>query len=52
MILDEGKEFCTLYTDLSNPTSNSIYRNIGYVAVADVEDIEFDYIQETRPLLD
>ena len=26
---------CILYTDLHNPTSNSIYRNIGYLAVAE-----------------
>jgi predicted GNAT family acetyltransferase len=25
-----------LYTDLANPTSNSIYRRIGYRAVAEV----------------
>jgi len=28
--LASGKRFCTLYTDLSNPTSNSIYQRIGY----------------------
>jgi ribosomal protein S18 acetylase RimI-like enzyme len=27
---------CMLYTDLGNPTSNSIYRRIGYKAVAEV----------------
>jgi uncharacterized protein len=27
---------CALYTDLANPTSNSIYRRIGYRAVAEV----------------
>jgi hypothetical protein len=27
---------CILYTDLGNPTSNSIYRRIGYRAVAEV----------------
>lgn len=27
--------FCCLYTDLSNPTSNSIYVKIGYVPVGD-----------------
>jgi predicted GNAT family acetyltransferase len=27
---------CALYTDLGNPTSNSIYRRIGYRAVAEV----------------
>jgi predicted GNAT family acetyltransferase len=42
-ILDDGKRFCCLYTDLANPTSNSIYRKIGYVPVADVVDIHFDY---------
>lgn len=42
-ILDDGKRFCCLYTDLANPTSNSIYRKIGYVPVADVIDIHFDY---------
>ena len=28
--LTSGKKFCTLYTDLSNPTSNKIYHRIGY----------------------
>lgn len=41
-ILDEGKSFCTLFTDLGNPTSNSIYRKLGYVGVADFLDITFD----------
>lgn len=34
-ILDEGKEFCTLFTDLANPTSNSIYQKIGYRPICD-----------------
>ncbi|KHE71866.1 GNAT family N-acetyltransferase [Halobacillus sp. BBL2006] len=29
-LLDEGCKFCALYTDLDNPTSNSIYKKIGY----------------------
>ncbi|HEX8521958.1 MAG TPA: GNAT family N-acetyltransferase [Tepidisphaeraceae bacterium] len=29
-MLDTGKKFCTLYTDLANPTSNKIYQRIGY----------------------
>jgi GNAT superfamily N-acetyltransferase len=45
-ILDGGKQFCTLYTDLSNSTSNSIYRKIGYTAVADVVDIHFEGARE------
>jgi len=44
--LESGKEFCTLFTDLSNPTSNSIYRRIGYKAVADLMDIHFGYHQD------
>jgi len=34
-LLDEGNEFCCLYTDLSNPISNSIYQKIGYRPVSD-----------------
>lgn len=35
LILDEGKAFCSLYTDLANPTSNSIYQKIGYQPITD-----------------
>lgn len=34
-ILDEGKQFCTLFTDLANPTSNHIYQQLGYRPVCD-----------------
>ena len=34
-LLDLGYDYCTLYTDLSNPISNSIYQKIGYQAIAD-----------------
>ncbi|MDQ0483170.1 GNAT family N-acetyltransferase [Guptibacillus hwajinpoensis] len=34
-ILNRGYSFCSLYTDLSNPTSNSIYMRIGYKPVGD-----------------
>jgi RimJ/RimL family protein N-acetyltransferase len=33
---------CILYTDLANPTSNSIYRRIGYRAVAEAIRYRFD----------
>ncbi|MGP4068550.1 GNAT family N-acetyltransferase [Halobacillus sp. B29] len=29
-LLDQGYEFCSLYTDLDNHSSNSIYKKIGY----------------------
>ncbi len=38
--LDGGLDFCVLYTDLSNPTSNSIYQRIGYRPVADARDFD------------
>jgi predicted GNAT family acetyltransferase len=34
-LLDHGHRFCFLYTDLANPTSNSIYTRIGYRRVAE-----------------
>ncbi|MGA7304725.1 MAG: GNAT family N-acetyltransferase, partial [Rhodothermales bacterium] len=40
-VLDQGKKFCFLFTDASNPTSNSIYRALGYHPVADVVDYQF-----------
>ena len=42
LALENGKQFCTLYTDLSNPTSNSIYQKIGYEFVAEVMDVNFE----------
>jgi predicted GNAT family acetyltransferase len=40
-ILDNGYDFCTLYTDLSNPTSNSIYMKIGFQSVCDSVEYTF-----------
>ncbi|WP_277350530.1 GNAT family N-acetyltransferase [Bacillus sp. RO2] len=34
--------FCVLYTDLMNPTSNKIYREIGYERIADSVHLGFD----------
>ena len=41
-ILHSGKHFCCLYTDLANPTSNSIYQKIGYQPICDVQDWIFE----------
>ncbi len=40
IVLDRG-ERCILYTDLANPVSNSVYRRIGYRAVAEVLRYDF-----------
>lgn len=41
-LLDEGRRFCFLFTDQSNPTSNHIYQAIGYQHVGDVAVYDFD----------
>jgi predicted GNAT family acetyltransferase len=40
-MLDEGRRFCFLYTDLANPTSNKIYQAIGYEPVTDALMVRF-----------
>ncbi|HTQ47653.1 MAG TPA: GNAT family N-acetyltransferase [Polyangiaceae bacterium] len=39
--LASGKRFCTLYTDLANPTSNSIYQRLGYRRIGESAMIAF-----------
>jgi uncharacterized protein len=43
-LLNYGHEFCFLYTDLSNPTSNAIYRAIGYRKVSESVVLSFEYL--------
>ena len=40
-LLDGGLRFCFLFTDLANPTSNSIYQRIGYEPVSDFDSWSF-----------
>lgn len=40
-LLSEHYSFCSLFADLSNPTSNSIYEKIGYVPLGDALDFDF-----------
>lgn len=39
--LHRGRRFVFLFTDLANPTSNKIYRAIGYEPVCDVDQYRF-----------
>jgi len=41
IILDNGFARCVLYTDLANPTSNSIYQKIGYQPICDSLTLRF-----------
>ncbi|GHO56100.1 GNAT family N-acetyltransferase [Ktedonobacter robiniae] len=40
-LLDSGWERCSLFTDLANATSNSIYRQVGYRPVCDFHEYDF-----------
>ncbi len=40
-LLSRGIRRCALFTDLANPTSNSIYRAVGYRPVGDAAVIDF-----------
>ena len=41
LALDKGYKKCVLYTDLANPTSNSIYQKIGYRPICDSVVLKF-----------
>lgn len=41
-LLESGRTFCFLFTDLANPTSNHIYQSVGYHPVSDVDVYVFD----------
>jgi uncharacterized protein len=49
-LLAKGNEGCFLYTDLSNPTSNRIYADIGYASVCRSKELSFAPVSSrTRP---
>lgn len=39
--LEGGRDYCFLYTDLANPTSNRLYVNLGYELVCESADYAF-----------
>ena len=41
-LLGTGRSLCFLYTDLDNPTSNALYRRIGYRMIAEAGEVRFD----------
>jgi len=43
--LDKGFAKCVLYTDLANPTSNSIYQKIGYKPICDSYMLKFSLLE-------
>jgi len=49
IILDRGFTKCVLFTDLANPTSNSIYQKIGYRPVCDSLVLKFAPAPQATP---
>ncbi len=41
-LLEQGKSYCTLFTDFANPTSNHIYQEVGYQPVGNFIMLGFD----------
>ena len=41
LALDTGSSRCILYTQLSNPQSNAIYRRLGYEPIEEILDYDF-----------
>jgi predicted GNAT family acetyltransferase len=46
--LDAGRKFCFLNTDVGNPTSNKIYRALGYRPIGESVTLMFDRAPDTR----
>lgn len=44
-MLDKGYDFCCLFTNLANPTSNTIYQRMGYRPVCDFNEFFFSSSQ-------
>lgn len=42
LLLDSGRSFCYLFTDLDNPTTNHIYPMVGYQPVVDFAEYKID----------
>lgn len=42
MLLDQGRKYCFLFTDLANPTSNHIYQAIGYQPIGEMHEYWFE----------
>jgi predicted GNAT family acetyltransferase len=47
-LLDEGRQFCFLFTDLANLTSNHVYQQIGYEPVSDATVYVFHPADQPR----
>jgi len=41
LLLESGWKYCNLFTDLANPTANSIYQKIGYYPLCDFHEYNF-----------
>jgi predicted GNAT family acetyltransferase len=49
LLLAAGRQFCALFADLANPTSNHIYQQIGYQPVCDYDEYLFRAAEPRSP---
>ena len=47
MLLDQGRRFCALLTDLANPVSNRLYARLGYEPVCDFA--QYNFVEQDGP---
>ena len=47
-LLSQGRKYCFLFTDQSNPTSNGIYQRLGYRPLSDSERWQFSAWQREK----
>ena len=48
LLLDRGRRFCALFTDLANPASNRLYARLGYRPVCDFN--QYSFAERGRPV--
>ncbi len=49
-LLGSGWDFCSLFADVLNPISNSIYQKIGYRPIGNFTEYKFMYKEEKPPV--
>lgn len=49
LLLSSGWNFCSLFTDRDNSTSNHIYQDIGYTPVTDFDEFRFKSPLKSQP---
>lgn len=46
LLAQEKKQFCTLFTDLENPSTNRLYQKVGYYPIGKFRNVRFESIEK------